>query len=84
MKTIAKIALTLALLPAAAFAAESEDPVLASFERDLAREPIAYAQRPVFVEEDPLRESFHVAVYGARQPEIHATSIVDGVLRNDS
>lgn len=72
MKTIAKIALTLALLPAAAFA--TEDPVLASFERDLYREPVAYAQRPVFVEEDPLREAFHVAIHGSRKPVIHATS----------
>ena len=73
MKTTAQLILAAtALLSAPAFA--TEDPVLASFERDLHREPVTQTARAVFVEEDPLHEAFHVAVYGARKPAIHAAS----------
>ena len=50
------LALTAALLPALAVAADNQDPLQLSFERDLVREPAVQAIRPALAEEDALAD----------------------------
>ena len=71
-----KLALTLiaaALLPALASASPVEDAVLASFERDLQREPSPQTSQASVGEHDPLIEIFYAALYGPRKSESPAT-----------
>jgi hypothetical protein len=60
------LALTAALLPALAAAAEP-DAVQLSFERDLAREPVVQAVGPAQAQEDALAEAIQAAVHGPDQ-----------------
>lgn len=70
-----KLALTLiaALLPALAGANPVEDAVLASFERDLQREPSRQISQASVGERDPLIDIFYAALYGPRKSESPAT-----------
>lgn len=54
------IATTLLSLPASA--SEGSDPILASFERDMNREPTTQSQQSVRVEIDPLEEALAFAL----------------------
>lgn len=56
--------LATALLSVPASANDGVDPVLASFERDMNREPTTHSQQPVRVEVDPLTEAIAVALKG--------------------
>lgn len=58
------LALTAALLPALAVAADNQDPLQLSFERDLVREPAVQAIRPALAEEDALADAIQAALYG--------------------
>lgn len=60
------LALAFALLPGLALAAEAQDPVRLSFERDFVREPITPSLRPALTEDDPLAEAIQAAVQADR------------------
>lgn len=63
--------IAVAVLSSSAFADVGSDPILASFERDMAREPSAPAVQLARAEADPLAAIFSAAFAGqcgARQP----------------
>lgn len=68
------LALAIALLPSLVLAAESQDPVRLSFERDLVREPITQTLRPALMEEDTLAEAIQDAVQGDRRAAARAAA----------
>lgn len=76
----AKLALALSvatLLPSLTFAGGSEDPVLASFERDMNYVPSDLVARPaVLVEKDPLVEAIRTALGNPAKPKTNATSSI--------
>jgi hypothetical protein len=76
----AKLALALTaltLLSSPAFAGGIEDPVLASFERDMNHEASDQVSRPsVRVEIDPLVEALRAALASPVKAETHAAALV--------
>lgn len=86
----AKLALALvvaSLQSSLASASGIEDPVLASFERDMNHEPSTQAVQTVLVEHDPLLDAIRVALQSSQEPEKHAASAItqpSGVGRNGS
>jgi len=76
----AKLALALTaitLLSSPAFAGGIEDPVLASFERDMNYEASHQVSRPSLqVEIDPLVEALRAALGSPVKPEAHAAAAV--------
>lgn len=77
---LAKFALALTaitLLSSPAFAGGIEDPVLASFERDMNHEASHQVVRPSLQAEiDPLVEALRAALGSPAKPETHAAAVV--------
>lgn len=67
--------LTAAALPALAFASHAEDAILASFERDMQREPTQISRTDPG-ENDPLIEIFYAALHDPRKAEFSAISAI--------
>lgn len=72
---LAPILTAIALLSSPVFAGGIEDPVLASFERDMNHEASAQVLRPSLrVEIDPLVEALRAALASPVKPETHAAA----------
>lgn len=61
------IALSAALLPLLAVAADNQDAVQLSFERDLVRDTAVQPIRPALAEEDALADAIRAALYGTAE-----------------